>query len=222
MRVEEFLRDSAAALPDKTALVARRSGADLSRARRGLRPTRRGPSPHAASRAAIASSSSWTMAGRRWSRSSPSSRPAPSSARSILRPRPTSSPSSSTTAGRAALITQQKLARGRRRGGRGRAQRCVTHRRRRPSAALPAGCVAFDAIACASRRRRSPSSRHRRRSGDADLHLGVDRPSQGRDDDAPQYRRGRDVDHHLSREHAPTTSSSTCCRSPSTTASTRC
>ena len=76
--------------------------------------------------------------------------------------------------------------------------------------------------------RRSPRSAppgvagHRPRPRHADLHLGLDRLPQGRDDDAPEHRRRRHLDHHLSREHAPTTSSSTCCRSRSTTASTRC
>ena len=67
MRVEQFLRDSAARFPDKTALVAggrRLTFAELDAA---LRSARRGAARRAASRAAIASSSSWTIAGRRWS-----------------------------------------------------------------------------------------------------------------------------------------------------------
>ena len=104
-------------------------------ARRRLRPARRDACRQAACSAATASSSSWTIAGRRWSRSSPCSRPARVFSPSTPRPRPTSSPMSSTTAGAAALVTQHKLvARGRRRARRG-AVGAAHHRRRRPSAA---------------------------------------------------------------------------------------
>ena len=221
MRVEDFLRDSARRLPDKTALVAGRPAADFRRARRHVRPPGGGARPSAVSRAATASSCSWRTRSRRWSRCSRCSRRAASSARSTLRRRPTSSPSFSTTAAPARSSPRQRvlpvppsMA-----VARSASVKFVVlaggGRRRSPSAASPS-------------RRRSPipaaagDARHRPRSRDAHLHLGLHRLSQGRDDDAPQHRRGGDLDHHLSRERARTTSSSACCRSPSTTASTRC
>ena len=83
---------------DKIGAGRRRRAADLCRARRAVGPAGRGARRSAASRAATASSSSWTIAGRRWSRSSRAQGRRASSARSTRRPRPTSSPTCSTTA----------------------------------------------------------------------------------------------------------------------------
>ena len=62
----------------------------------------------------------------------------------------------------------------------------------------------------------------RPRSRGAHLHVGFDRPTEGRDADARQHRRGGRRRSTAICGTRPTTSSSTCCRSRSTTASIRC
>ena len=201
----------------------RRQAAELCRARRGVRPARRRRSPqrgHRARRSRRRLHGQLLGGGGRDLRRAQGRRAC--SARSIPRPRPTSSPSSSTIAAPPRVITQPRLG--------SVAAEAVAEA---PSVKLVvlaggaqrpgcASCLSFEDALASIGAAPPPTPRHRHRPRHADLHLGLDRLPQGRDDDAPEHRRRRDLDHHLSREHARTTSSSTCCRSPSTTASTRC
>ena len=66
-----------------------------------------------------------------------------------------------------------------------------------------------------------PRAVHRRRPRGDHLHLRQHRRAQGRDAHAPQHADRGDLDHHATSRTSRTTSSSACCRSRSTTASTR-
>ena len=201
MRFEQFLRrQRRSASPTR-----RRSSPPASASRTASSTTSPTSWPRAsstaASRAAIALSSSWTIVPRRLS-----------SVFAVLKAGAVFSPvNPSTKADKLAyilnncrargLITQQKTRRRRRRRRRGCALRRADDRRRRRSGAARLRALerrADGAEVRAARRR----SRHRHRPRDAHLHLGLDRLPQGRDDDASERRRRRDLDHHLPREHA--------------------
>ena len=204
MRVEAIPAATAPrAFADKDGAGRRRPAADLCRARRAVRPARRGARARAASRAATASSSSWTIAGRRWSRSSPCSRPA----------RVFSPINPSTKADKLAYVAQQLPRRGDPHPGQaaaGRRRSASPTRRRSSSSSSPAAARQRPAgrdrrSRTRSRSRRAPLPRIAgidARPGDAGLHLRLDRLPQGRDDDASERRRRRHLDHDLSREHA--------------------
>ena len=95
----------------------------------------------------------------------------------------------------------------------------VAARRLRRSGAPRAPCIRAKH---SPQRRSRLSCRDRPRSRHDHLHLGVDRLPERRDDDAPEHRRARRLDHDLSREPRGRRHPRTSCRSPSTTGSTRC